>query len=211
MIENYRITQDGVIEQINKQPFAYGSDYSAAYNKLGEKINYMSYLRLGYIAGALSSQGYNNIQSILDVGYGNGSFLAAASKFIPNCFGTDISESYPLPVNCKFVNNFDGYYDVITFFDALEHFNDIEFVKNLNCKYVCITVPQCHNNSDEWFESWKNRKPNEHIWHFNSASLTTFMKRMGYTCISMCNIEDAIRDTLNNQTNILTGVFAKNG
>jgi len=210
MIENYRFTQDGVIEQIIKQPFAYGADYSAAYNKLGETANYMSHLRLGHIVGVLSSHGFNNIQSILDVGYGNGSFLTAASKFIPNCFGTDISESYPLPLNCKFVSNFDGYYDVITFFDALEHFHSIEFVKNLNCKYVCITVPLCRNDSDEWFESWKHRKPNEHLWHFNSASLTAFMERVGYTCISMCNVEDVIRNMIGSQSNILTGVFVKN-
>lgn len=211
MIDNYRLTQDGVIEQINKQPFEYGADYSAAYNNLGELTNYMSHLRLGFLIGTLANNGFKNIQSLLDVGYGNGSFLTAASKFIPNCYGTDISDSYPLPASCKFVNNFNGYYDVITFFDALEHFSDINFVKDLNCKYVCITVPLCHNYTDEWFDSWKHRKPNEHLWHFNDASLIAFMKRMGFTCINTCYVEDVIRNTLEKQPNILTGVFIKNG
>lgn len=211
MIDNYRLTQDGVIEQINKQPFEYGADYSAAYNNLGELTNYMSHLRLGFLIGSLSSDGFKNIQSLLDVGYGNGSFLSTASMFIPNCFGTDVSESYPLPANCKFVNNLNGYYDVITFFDALEHFHYIDFVKHLNCKYVCITVPLCHNHTDAWFENWKHRKPNEHLWHFNEASLIAFMKRMGYACINTCCVEDVIRNTQDKQPNILTGVFAKNG
>jgi hypothetical protein len=41
---------------------------------------------------------------------------------------------------------------------------DIEFVKDLKCHYVCISLPWCHYFSDEWFETWKHRKPNEHLW-----------------------------------------------
>lgn len=209
MIDNYTLTEDGVIKQVVKKPYTYGVEYSSTYDNLGELSNYMSYLRLGYILGTISSIYPNRIESLLDVGYGNGAFLSAASKYIPRCYGTDISNSYPLPGDCKFVDNILEYYDIITFFDALEHFNDIEFVKNLNCKYVCISLPWCHNISDEWFFSWKHRKPDEHLWHFNDKSLLAFMSRMGYSCINLSNIEDTIRNKKENESNILTGIFKK--
>ena len=65
---------------------------------------------------------------------------------------------------------FNQFYDIITFYDSLEHFEEIEFVKKLKCNYICISVPNCHYKNDEWFRNWKHRKPNEHLWHFNSKS-----------------------------------------
>ena len=98
---------------------------------------------------------------------------------------------------------------MITFFDSLEHFEDIEFVKDLKCSYICISVPECHYYDDEWFENWKHRRPNEHLWHFNHGSLVKFMYRMGYILISGSNIEDTIRKNNKEESNILTCIFAK--
>ena len=57
--------------------------------------------------------------------------------------------------------------------------------------YFCTKIVITQN--DEWFESWKHRKPDEHLWHFNRDSLNKFMERMGYVMISSTNIEDTIR------------------
>ena len=35
---------------------------------------------------------------------------------------------------------FSQHYDVITFFDSLEHFDDVYFLDKLNCDYVCISI-----------------------------------------------------------------------
>ena len=102
-----------------------------------------------------------------------------------------------------------GSYEVITFFDSLEHMENIEFVKDLNVKYACISVPDCHYFSDEWFDTWKHRKPDEHLWHFNETSLKKFMDRMGYGVINTCNVEDVTRENGQDYTNILTGIFKK--
>ena len=203
MLENYKLNEDGVITQIERTPFKYNVDYSSNYNTYGEVGNYMSYLRLGNIIGAL-----NKIpESILDVGYGNGSFLKACTQIIPNCFGHDIS-NYPLPSNCTFIENItDHEFDVVTFFDSLEHFNDIEFVQNIKTKYMVISVPLCHYKDDKWFMEWKHRKPDEHLWHFNESSLVKFMDRMGYKVITLTNIEDTIRKNKTDEANILTGIF----
>lgn len=205
MLENYSTNCDGVIFQIEKTPITYTPQYSTAYDRYGEISNYMSHLRLGYIIGSI---GYVP-GSILDVGYGNGSFLRTCSKIIPKCYGNDIS-GYVMPEGCAFISDIKSkFFEVITFFDSLEHFEDIEFMEQLKCKYVCISVPCCHYIDDEWFKNWKHRKPNEHLFHFNKHTLNNFMLRMGFKNISSGNIEDVIRVDKTDEYNILTSVFEK--
>lgn len=205
MLENYSTNCDGVIFQIEKKPITYTPQYSTAYDRYGEISNYMSHLRLGYVIGTIG----HVPESILDVGYGNGSFLKACSKIIPDCYGNDIS-GYQMPEECTFVSDIKSkFFEVITFFDSLEHFEDIEFMDKLKCKYVCISVPCCHYKDDKWFKNWKHRKPDEHLFHFNRQTLNNFMLRMGFKNISSSNIEDVIRVDKTDEYNILTSVFEK--
>jgi hypothetical protein len=208
MLNNYEILPNGVIKQkeIIKTIKEYNVDYvSERYNTYGEKGLQMSYLRLGYLLGSINE----DLNSVLDIGYGNGDFLKVCSKKIKNCFGNDIS-NYPLPDECVFVDDiFKNEYDLICFFDSLEHFEEIEFVSKLNTKYVCISLPWCHNKSDEWFENWKHRREDEHLWHFNDNSLVNFMVEMGYELVNVSNVEDTIRKPSNEDKNILTGIFKK--
>jgi hypothetical protein len=164
----------------------------------------MSYLRYGYLVGVLG----RIPESIVDVGYGNGAFLKVCSKNNTKCYGFDVSD-YPLPNSCEKLYNLDSFFDVITFFDSLEHFDDISFVKDLKCNYICISVPECHYFSDDWFATWKHRRPNEHIWHFNKESLDNFMKDSGFALVSYTNIEDTIRKNNEEYSNILTCVYKK--
>lgn len=208
MISNYKILENGVIKQekiINKN-VDYNVDYvNSRYNSYGEKGLQMSYLRLGYILGVIGKIP----NSILDVGYGNSDFLKVCKSIISKCYGNDIS-NYPLEEGVEFVEDItENHFDVITFFDSLEHFYDIEFVKNLKCEYVCISLPWCHNFSDEWFLNWKHRREDEHIFHFNEKSLEEFMKTMGFELVSFSNVEDTIRKPEFNYQNILTSVFKK--
>ena len=105
------------------------------------------------------------------------------SEIIKDCYGYDVS-NYQLPNKVKKVDSMtDNYFEVITFFDSLEHILDIDFVKNLSCNYICISVPWCHYLSDEWFKNWYHRRENEHIYHFNEESLKALFKECGYECI----------------------------
>ena len=203
MLKNYEINQDGIIYQVNKKE-QLDLDYYKSYNSYGELSNYISYLRLGNIIGSIGRVP----DSILDFGYGNGSFLKSCNNVISTCYGFDIS-GYQLPEGCERIDDiYSNVFDVITFFDSLEHVDDIEFVKDLQCNYICISVPHCHNYSDEWFDRWKHRRPDEHLWHFNEQSLVTFMRRMGYSLIASSNLEDTIRKS-EEETNILTCMFKK--
>ena len=206
MLKNYIETPNGVIKQIDRVPFVYGADYTKGYDKYGIEKTNMSYLRLGYIIGAIG--GVPN--KLLDVGYGQGHFLNIAKDIIFNCFGNDITNECPLPEKCVFVDDiYNDTYDIVTFFDTLEHFNDIYEIKNLKTKYIAISMPWCNYKGDEWFESWKHRRPDEHLWFFNDHSLTNFMTEVGYERINTCNIEDTIRKDNNNNPNILAGIFKK--
>lgn len=208
-INNYRKLDNGIIKQITIGELCnYNKEYSSKYNNYGIKGQCLAHLRLGFLLGNLNKVP----SSILDVGYGNGDFLKASSNIITKCYGTDISQ-YTLPENIEFVDwkhVFDKHFDVITFFDSLEHFEDIDFVKNLDCNYILITLPWCHYDSDEWFLNWKHRRPNEHIWHFNKDSLCKFFTDMGYEHISIgVPFEDTIRKDDRYNPNILTGIFKK--
>ena len=204
MLDNYAINDDGIVYQIKRNPFDYTGHYNDYYADIKDCTRYTSNLRLGYIIGSI---GYIP-NSVLDVGYGAGVFLEACGEEVDR-YGHDIS-GWPVPEGCTFVEDLlRGSYDVITFFDSLEHMDDIDFVKDLNTKYVCISVPDCHYFSDEWFDTWKHRKPDEHLWHFNEASLNKFMDRMGYDTINTCNLEDITRKNNESYTNILTGIFKK--
>jgi len=206
MLENYRKDEYGIIYQVISKKYDYNLNYvNNSYNTYGDLPKLISNLRLGYIIGVINRYP----TSILDIGYGNGNFLKLCSEVIPNCYGNDVS-GYPIPENCEFVNDiFQREYDVITFFDALEHFEDINFISSLKCNYVLISVPWCHNFSDEWFRNWKHRRENIHLYHFNDTALVSFMEKNKFKCISLTNIEDIIRKPIDNNENILTGVFEK--
>lgn len=207
MLHNYEKMPSGVIRQINREPFNYDFNYSNAYNNLGNLGMQMANLRLGFLLGNFR---FEIPESILDVGYGNGDFLKAASSIIPNCYGNDTSNHYPLPEGTTYTESIcDKHYTVITMFDVLEHLPDIYTIKDLKCDYLYVSMPWCHNFSDEWFDTWKHRKPNEHLYHFNDQSLINFMDEVGFDCYNISNIEDSIRKPVDSNKNILTGFFRK--
>jgi hypothetical protein len=206
-LENYEVMPTGVIHQktiVNKLK-DYNKQYvDERYNSYGEKGMQMAYLRLGYLQGVIRSP----INRILDVGYGNGDFLKACQNSIPNTFGHDVSE-YPLPENSIFVSDiFKHEFDVVCFFDSLEHFENIDFLKKLKTLYIYISLPDCHNYfRNGKFMDWKHRREDEHLWHFNQSSLVNFMFMQGYDYVAISDVEDCIRGTLGQPRNILTGIF----
>ena len=77
MLDNYAKNVDGIVYQVDKNPIDYDKEYvNTRYVKYGELPTYMAYLRLGNIIGSLSRVP----KSILDVGYGDGSFLKVCNN-----------------------------------------------------------------------------------------------------------------------------------
>lgn len=128
---------------------------------------------------------------------------------IEKCYGFDVTD-YPLPENVEFASDWKTKsVDVITFFDVLEHFDDPYMIKDLKASYISLSFPWCNYKSDAWFESWKHRKPNEHLWFFDEKSIYKFAETTGYTVINHSNIEDTIRKSTDSP-NILSVVLRKN-
>jgi hypothetical protein len=206
-MDNYEVLPNGIIKQKVVSKIAYDYNYSNKYNQYGEKGNYLSYLRYGVLLGVLK----RTPENIVDIGYGNGSFLNVCKENIKHVYGCDISD-YPVPQGCTKITMSDiSNIDVTCFFDSLEHFEDISIVKGLDTKYIFISVPWCHNLSTEWFMNWYHRRENEHLYHFNDISIVKFFDEMGYDCIYKGCFEDIIRknSTLGGLPNILSCVFVK--
>lgn len=206
---NYYKDRDGIIHQLNREKFIYDSQYVSAYDAFKKKTREMAYLRLGYLISAIGKIP----KSIFDYGYGNGSFLEVCQESGIESFGTDIS-NYPIPSNCTFINPEEiknHSFDVLCFFDCLEHIEDLSFLGDIQANYIYISLPWCHQESlgDKWFDEWKHKKPNEHLHHFSENALKNYMSRYGYDCISVGNPEDCIRKSNHTYQNILTGVFIK--
>lgn len=205
MLEGYTKLKNGVIFQSDlKCTMEYNDNYIKRSYREEDMLN-IAYLRLGFLLGNVDSIANKNF-SILDVGYGFGHFLKLCNKFGFKTHG--------LEVNKHDISEFaqegdlEQYYDIITFFDSLEHFQSINFVKNLKCKYLLVSLPWCHYTSDEWFNSWKHRKYGEHLWHFSDESLTNFLQENGYKVIKISNMEDCLRTPIDKNFNILT-IFAE--
>ena len=201
-MEEYKKIREGHIYQTKKTGDipTYSTEYMNYYDRIPSQN--MSALRYKLI-----EQYVPEFNSVCDFGFGNGSFISYCKNKEKVCYAYDISD-YPAPDGVERVSDIDSVsVDVMTFFDSLEHFHDINFVKDLKCKYVLISVPCCHYYSDEWFENWKHRRPDEHIFHFNDDSLNKFMIDCGFEKMSISFFEDTIRK--GEEKNILTGIFKK--
>lgn len=208
MLKNYKLDKNDVVYQVKKNKFIYDAEYTNnSYNSLGHKVDMMSHLRLGYLLGSLPEK----LESILDVGYGNGNFINLAANFFNKTYGFDIEPSYKLnKPSIKLTSIYEKTFDVVCFFDSLEHFEDIYEIKKLKTKYIIISVPCCfYPENDLWFSQWKHRKPDEHLWHFNQQSLISFMQDIGYKLVTSSFIEDVIRKSDQKEGNILTAIFKK--
>lgn len=205
MLHNYEIDNFGVIHQIEKQKFNYSDEYNNNYNKLGEIGVRMGHLRLGYVIGSIGKIP----NSIMDIGVGNGDFIKTAKQIVSNCFINDIVK-HDVEGTTWVDDITNQEVEVITMFDVLEHMEDMTIIKDFKCNYLVISLPNCElGTNDEWFSTWKHRKPDEHLHHFTRESLVKFIESNGYTLVNISNIEDTIRKSEHEFNNIITATFKK--
>lgn len=211
MLDNYTVDEFGVIHQEEFTPITYDQEYLSYYEKLSDRTIKLGYQRLGWLLGLL-----NRIpQSVLEIGYGTGTFVEAAQiTGVPRCVGCDITQ-FPLPDGVGFMawdKALAHEWDLVAMFDVLEHIPDLTFLAKLDADYVALAVPFCRwrELGDEWFRDWRMRLPNEHLHHFDDESLPTFMADYGFECVNLNTFEDGIR-LREGETgpNVLSGLFRK--
>ena len=183
----------------------YDHAYVARYERYPEQAS-------SQIRANLAERFQPDWESVCDVGCGTGAFLVEMHRRKPNAriCGYDVSD-YPLPACIKpkphwLLND----WDVVTFFDSLEHFqhnDDLEFVR---AKTVIVSVPWYHPElGNDWFNSWKHKRPGEHLWHFTPGSLAEIFGAFRYRPVFIGSPEDHVRGSAPWGSNILTMVFKR--
>jgi hypothetical protein len=211
MLENYHLDEWGVIHQTTWTPKVYDRAYLSYYEGLHERTIKLGYQRLGWVLGLMRRLPV----SVLEIGYGMGTFLeAAALAGVPCCAGFDVAR-YPLPASCVFID-WDAAlaraWDLTALFDVLEHLPDLSFLARLQTSAIAVAVPYCRwrELGDDWFRGWRMRLPDEHLHHFDPDSLCALMSRHGYRRVDYNTFEDGLRLRAGETgPNILCGFFER--
>ena len=78
-------------------------------------------------------------------------------------------------------------YDLICFWDVLEHLPSFDPVKQMldmkEVKFVAATVPIVPEREDFVLEDWKHWKPGEHLHYFTKGSFELLFDSLGYKLI----------------------------
>jgi hypothetical protein len=194
MLENYHLDEFGVLHQTAWKPKVYDKEYLSYYEGLHDRTIKLGYQRLGWVLGLLRRLP----ASVLEIGYGMGTFLeAAALAGVPRCAGCDVAR-YPLPAGCEFLDWEEALahpWEVAAFFDVLEHIPDLSFLGRLRASTLAVAVPycRCRELGDDWFRTWRMRLPDEHLHHFDPESLGALLGHHGWRCTDRNTFEDGLR------------------
>jgi hypothetical protein len=204
----YGTDEYGVVHQLDASPFTYDAAYVQRYESpaYADNERALSCLRLGWVLGVHAAH-FNGPppERLLDVGFGTGAFLKEAKRAIARTYGREIAP-VPLPEGSLF-GRLDAAYDIVTFWDSLEHHADLGFVRSLDAKMIAVSVPWYHGRIN--FDRWKHRKPDEHLHHFSPPSLMLFMASMRWAAVAVGHHEDMIRTPEDGLKNILTAAFVR--
>jgi hypothetical protein len=152
---------------------SYDATYAHQYDH--RPVREMSNLRWTFIQSTL---GLPAASRILDVGYGNGAFLKRARAADMAIFGVDLhNEDFGVPV-VDFDTPQD--YDLVCFFDSLEHFPDFAPILRLRARNVVVSIPYTPDFILTAPTKWRHFKPGEHLHYFSRSSLDMFMRDWGF-------------------------------
>lgn len=174
----------------------YDGAYLSAYDHCPTRP--MACLRTGFLKAVVPAG------RLLDVGYGKGDLVHAAAAAGFDAWGYDIHRRN---FGVREVNLAQdrSTWDVVTFFDSLEHFPDFEIVRSLlrrsRSVLVSLPLPPASFPRDR---SWKHYKPGEHLHYFSEKSLRTLV---GKPLLLRSDVEDTIRRGTPGVQNILTCLF----
>jgi hypothetical protein len=186
---------------------SYDATYAHQYDN--RPVKEMSDLRWDFIQSRLDLPVKSRI---LDVGYGNGAFLKRAKAADMTIFGVDLhTEDFGIPV-VDFDTPQD--YDLVCFFDSLEHFPDFSPILRLNTRNVTVSIPYTPDFILTEPTKWRHFKPGEHLHYFSRSSLDTFMRNWGFPRrLAEGHPEDDLRGKLmvdgKRYDNIYTAIYAR--
>lgn len=142
-----------------------------------------------------------NKGALLDVGYGNGSFIREALQRGWSAAGNDLNTTpYPgverrvLPLHCTARHLA---YRIITFWDCLEHFEELDNIRNVAdaASWIFLSYPKMPDDFPCISDNWKHARPGEHHFFFTPKSLERIFttKKSVAEVVYTGNPEDCIR------------------
>lgn len=143
---------------------------------------------------------------ILDVGYGNGAFLKYVRAAGMQIYGIDVhNENFGVPVvglDTKL------HFDLICFFDSLEHFPNVNVLHKLRSENTIVSIP----NTPDWLlaapRAWRHYKPGEHLHYFSERSLDIFMRNWGFARrLAQGYPEDSLRGKLIQGPKMISNIY----
>lgn len=180
---------------------SYDADYAHQYDH--RPVQEMSELRWDFIQSHLKLPRGSRI---LDVGYGNGAFLKHARSVGMDIYGIDLhTEDFGVPVVHL---GTEIHFDIVCFFDSLEHFPNLRPILNLRTENVIVSIP----NTPSWLMSkphaWRHYKPGEHLHYFSRRSLDNFMSAWGFGVKRADGYpEDSLRGKLNIGGQVVDNIY----
>ncbi|MEO5643284.1 MAG: class I SAM-dependent methyltransferase [Bacteroidia bacterium] len=138
---------------------------------------------------------YRKLNRILDIGCGDGHFLAVAQKKGWQVFGTEytdeavkVSRSKGIEIHQGSIQDYTAdQFDVITSFEVLEHINDgREHVKKINTLLrpdglFYFTTPNFNSFSRKWLGGkWNVIEYPEHLTYYTVRTVTKLLKDAGF-------------------------------
>lgn len=139
------------------------------------------------------------IPMLLDVGIGDGAFLRSIESFAwLRSFGCDINPAgvaYLIERGQLASFNTPGSFDVVTFWDSLEHIRDPRPALAAARKIALVSIPiftdAAHAVTSRHF------RPDEHFWYFTRHGFIQFADQEGFDCIDVLATETALgRDSI---------------
>lgn len=131
---------------------------------------------------------------VLDVGYGNGAFLKRAREAGMTIHGIDVhTEDFGIPT-VDF--DTDLTFDLVCFFDSIEHFPVFEPIFQLAARHVIVSIPNTPATILSNPRAWRHYKPGEHLHYFSRKSLDLLMRQWGLTKVTDGYPEDQLRGKL---------------
>jgi hypothetical protein len=173
----------------------------------------MAYLRAGYVTSELArvDAALPGKATVLDFGYGTGTFLHKMAQAGHMAYGLDLHGQDYGVTDWKI--GVDAVPDVVTAFDSLEHLSDFDSFFGLRPQIYIISTPWRPTWFGRHYKRWRHYKPGEHLHYFSPRSLRVLFARHGYAQLSLACPEDIVRGRLEfegvHYPNIMVGVFVR--
>jgi len=164
---------------------------------------------------------------LLDIGCGNGGFLAVAADAGWDCFGVEpdgeaasIASDRGIKILGSQVDElrgrFDGYFDLITLNHVIEHVHDPSQVFR-DClamlkpgAFVWLETPNINSVGYEIYSrAWRGLEPPRHLVIFNPPALVSCMAVAGFKDIAVLSPRDAVDYTFSRSASIRAGSLAE--